>query len=211
MLAEKSGLLTNIGIIIHPMISLLVLLPNIYPLLSFNSNSGIIAVGAIFLMVNVLQYIGQSLTAYHLYKKYLKSIVLDGLIESKFLYLMIPAIVMPLSYIIFYGTYSLLIMNSTYLTIAYCIGILFQILPSILSMLVVGVSCSYLRMKTESTLIFGIHEDKVTELAQTFQTLRDKASPHLFVVYTITTLQSILLMYAALIMNSCSNLPLVYL
>ncbi len=210
MLAEKSGLLTKIGIIVHPVISLLVLLPSFYSFLSLNSNSGVTTVGSIFLVANVLQYIGQNLTAYHLYRNYLKSIISEGLIEAKFLYLMIPAIVLPLTYIIFNGTYSLLIMNSAFFTVAFCIGSLFQVLPSILSMLVVGVSCSYLRMKTESTLIYGIHEDKVTELVRTFQTMRDKASPHLFVLYTITTLQSILLMYSTLIMNSCFNLPLVY-
>ena len=208
MLAEKCGLLTNIGIILHSLISLLVLVPYIYVIIfSINNGflkSGLSTVAVLHILVYVLQLMGQGLTAFYLYKKYLMPIAKDGLTELKFLYLMIPALAMPWAYLIFTICTSYLPnFSSAYLTIAFCIGIVFLILPTILSLLVIGVSCSKLSYKANVILLFGVHEDKVTELVKSFYTLRNKASPHLFVVYTITILHLILDLYTGLITTSC--------
>ncbi len=208
MLAEKCGLFTKFGIILHCLISQLVLLPYIYVIiLSINNgslNSGVSTVAIIYLFVYALQLMGPSLTAFYLYKKYLMTITKDGLTEIKFLYIMIPSLVLPCAYLINQTcTNTLPRYGTVYLTIAFCTGIVFQILPTILSLLVVGVSCSYLRNKANGILLFGKYEDNITELVKSFCTLRNKASHHLFVMYTITTFQLIILLYYALIISSC--------
>ena len=213
-LAEKYRLLTNIGVILHPLISQLAVLPYFYCFIldtnKKNSESGVSTVAAINFVIYVFQFVGQSLTAYHLFKEFLLSIALDGLSGPKFLYLMIPAIVLPYTFLIIMTcTYHLPRLNSVYFTVAFCIGTVFLILHSILSLLVVGVSCSYLRKEANGILLFEIHEDKVTELVRVFHNLRNKASPHLFVMYTITTLQLIIFLYGGLISNSCFPVPLV--
>ncbi len=213
-LAEKYRLLTKIGVILNPLISLLAVLPYFYCFILDKNmgekNSGGSTVLEIYFSLYLFQIVGQSLTAYHLFKEFLLSIALDGLSGPKFLYLMIPAIVLPYTYLIFITcTYHLPRLNTAYFAVAFCIGIVLLILHSILSLLVLGVSCSYLRKEANGILLFGIHEDKVTELVRVFQALRNKASPHLFVMYTITTLQFIIFLYGGLLSNSCFPVPLV--
>ena len=89
------------------------------------------------------------------------------------------------------------------------VGFLFLITPTIMNVLVVGTPCAYITELASYCRHYAYHELHVQKLVENFKSFQRNVSTHLFVVYSVTTVQLILNLYQVM-ENVCKNTPVIF-
>ena len=95
--------------------------------------------------------------------------------------------------------------QSEYLAIPVVIGVPVFVYLSLINLLVIGSPCALLSTLAES--IINKEENDVSELVQCYKMFQESVSAYLFVIYSLTTVQLILILYTFAINFTCFTTP----
>ena len=143
------------------------------------------------------------------YHGFIKLLPTDKLLNPNYLWLLFPGVVLPLSAtLLLYGPAKYIIEATQNPNLALIIfpsvGFLFLITPTIMNFLVVGTPCAYITELASYCRHYAYHELHVQKLVENFKSFQRNVSTHLFIVYSVTTVQLILNLYLFM-MNICKN------
>ena len=158
--------------------------------------------------MNIFLPIWSTRSVYHGFIKLLPD---DKLPNPKYLWLMIPGVVMPLIGILFSKGPGRFVTDASIqdrpitLIIVPSVCYLFLITPAVMNLLVLGTPCAFIdELATYCRAGQENYELHVQQLVKDFKSFQDSVSGHLFVVYSLTTDQLILNLYLFM-MNICKN------
>ena len=97
------------------------------------------------------------------------------------------------------------LLQSEYLAIPVVIGVPVFVYLSLINLLVIGSPCALLSTLAES--IINKEENDVSELVQCYKMFQESVSAYLFVIYSLTTVQLILILYTFAINFTCFPTP----
>ena len=156
---------------------------------------------------NIPSILIPSWTTRSIYQGFIKQLGSKNLIRPRYHWLIIPSVAFPM--ITFFGLFIFPIIETAplYLTILSLVGIMFMLIPLIMNLLVIGTPCAYIRNRARMIrLCVTVNEHDVSELVNCYKDFQESASPHLFIVYSFTTVQLILYLYLTLF-NICKSFP----
>ena len=164
-------------------------------------------------VINIILPIWSTRSVYHGFIKLLPD---DKLPNPKYLWLMVPGVVMPLIGILFSEGPGRFVTDASIqdrpitLIIVPSVCYLFLITPAVMNLLVLGTPCAFIdELATYCRAGQAISELHVQQLVKNFKSFQESVSGHLFVVYSLTTVQLILNLYLAM-MDVCRNYPVIF-
>ena len=180
----------------------------------------VVGVGFVYLMIVV--YIASAMNIFlpiwstrSVYHGFIKLLPDDKLPNPKYLWLMVPGVVMPLIGILFSEGPGRFVTDASIqdrpitLIIVPSVCYLFLITPTVMNLLVLGTPCAFIdELATYCRAGQAISELHVQQLVKNFKSFQESVSGHLFVVYSLTTVQLILNLYQVM-ENVCKNTPVI--
>ncbi len=170
-------------------------------------SNGYKVITTLVLIFNIPNILLPSWTTRSIYQGFIKQLGSENLIRPIYFWLTIPSVALPM--ITFFGMFIFPIIETAplYLTILSLVGIMFMLIPPIMNLLVIGTPCAYITNRARMIrLCVTVNEHDVSQLVNCYKDFQESASPHLFIVYSFTTVQLILYLYLTLF-NICKNLP----
>ena len=153
--------------------------------------------------VQMLQMVVPCWTSYSLFCEIIKQIPSKIMSKPKNFWLMILALVLITSSLIVINFEVIQLFQNVYLAIAFTIGCVFLITPSLMNMLVIGTPCKYIIKQIGDLHSKMIKEETILNIVATYTEFQNIASKHLFTLFCSTTLVLCLNLYTLMIHITC--------
>ena len=166
--------------------------------------------GLVLPSIAVLNILIKPWTLKYAYKNFIKQIPIDQISRPSYKLLLTTATTMYIIIVSFFLS-PILNISPVSVIVLFIIGLVFMILPNVLNYLIIGSSCAYIDKMVEQCLMHDIEtfENNVLHVIEKYKDCKKALSPHLFIVYTMKTLEIVLILYWFPTIIVCLNAPMV--
>ena len=149
-------------------------------------------------------------TLKYAYKNFIKHIPIEQISRPSYIWLLMTATTMYIITISFFSS-PVFYPSLVSVIVLFIIGSVFIIIPNVLNYLIIGSCCAYIDKIADQCSMHDIETfvNDVLHVIEKYKDCKKALSPHLFIVYTMKTLEIVLILYWFPTIIVCLNAPMV--